>query len=227
MQGKRSLVLKGIIILFVVVLVVLVEKYYGVSRLFRSEQITVWLTAAGAFAPFVFLLLMITAVVVSPIPSVPLDIVAGSFFGPVLGTLYAAVGALLGSIVSFLITRVLGRELIARLLHGHINFCQQCSDKLLTKVVFFARLLPVVSFDVISYGAGLTNMSLWKFSLATFFGTLPLTFFYVSFGSAIVANQTMALIAGAVFVLLFFLLPRWIERYDFLSLRQYFQHTTE
>ncbi len=52
---------------------------------------------------------MATAVVVSPIPSLPLDIAAGSFFGPLLGTLYAATGALAGAVLSFLIARLLGR----------------------------------------------------------------------------------------------------------------------
>lgn len=213
------------IILSVIVLVILTERSYQVSAYLNPEKIKEWLMAVGPLAPIVFLSIMATAVVVSPIPSLPLDIVSGSFFGPILGTLYAALGALIGSVVSFLIARLLGRELIERLLSGHINFCQDCSDKLLTTVVFLSRLLPVVSFDVISYGAGLTKISLINFSLATFLGMLPLTFFYVSFGAAIIENRTFTLIAGIVFVMVFFLLPRLIERYDFLSLRKYFQHS--
>jgi uncharacterized membrane protein YdjX (TVP38/TMEM64 family) len=51
--------------------------------------------------------------------------------------------------------------------------------------VFFSRLFPVVSFDIISYGAGLTKMSLGNFSVATFLGMLPLTFIYNTFGSVL------------------------------------------
>ncbi len=69
-------------------------------------------------------------------------------------------GAIFGAVTSFMITRPLGRTLVARFFKGHINFCRQCSDKLLTKVVFFPRLIPFVSFDLVSYGAGLTQMSL-------------------------------------------------------------------
>ncbi|UCB49003.1 MAG: VTT domain-containing protein [Deltaproteobacteria bacterium] len=43
--------------------------------------------------------------------------------------------------------------------------------------MFFSRLLPVVSFDIISYGAGLTKMSLRNFTLATFLGMLALPSF--------------------------------------------------
>ena len=97
---------------------------------------------------------MAAAVVVSPIPSVPLDIVAGSIFGPVLGTVYATLGGLIGAMLSFIIARALGRQLLERFLGGHINFCQACSNRLLAKIVLVSRLLPLVSFDVVSYGAG-------------------------------------------------------------------------
>ena len=75
------------------------------------------------------MLVMALAIVVTPIPSLPLDIAAGAFFGPLLGTLYSALGALGGSAISFLIARLLGRDLVQRLLRGHINFCAHCSAK--------------------------------------------------------------------------------------------------
>ncbi|NIM98558.1 MAG: TVP38/TMEM64 family protein, partial [candidate division Zixibacteria bacterium] len=96
---------------------------------------------------------------------------------------------------------------------------------LLAKVVFLSRLLPIISFDIVSYGAGFTKMSLRSFSLATFLGMLPLTFLYNYFGSALVVGRGLALVLGLVMVLFFFVFPRLIERYDFLSLRRFFQHS--
>jgi uncharacterized membrane protein YdjX (TVP38/TMEM64 family) len=122
------------------------------------------------------------------------------------------VGATLGSAISFMLTRLLGRELIERFLGGHINFCTSCSDKILTKAVFLSRLLPFISFDVVSFGAGLTKMSLQKFILATFFGTIPLTFVYNYFGSVILLNNVMVFAFGMIMIVLFFLIPRWIEK---------------
>jgi uncharacterized membrane protein YdjX (TVP38/TMEM64 family) len=126
--------------------------------------------------------------------------------------------------ISFVIARFLGRKFIERFLGGHINFCTACSDKLLTKIVFFSRLLPVVSFDIISYGAGLTKMSFRNFSLATFLGMLPLTFVYNTFGSVLVVGKGLTIIFGLILVLLFFLMPRWIEQKDLFSMRKVFQH---
>ncbi len=200
------------------------ERRFQLSSLLAPERIDSFLQQSGPLAPAVFILAMATAIVVSPIPTLPLDILAGRMFGPVLGTFYAALGAGLGALASFHIARFLGREFLARFLKGHINFCRRCSDKLLTKVVFLSRLLPFVSFDLVSYGAGLTNMSAWRFGLASFLGMLPLTFLYTSYGAVVLNNQAVAWIGGLGMVALFFLLPRWIERYDLFSMRGLLSH---
>jgi uncharacterized membrane protein YdjX (TVP38/TMEM64 family) len=161
--------------------------------------------------------IMTLAVVISPIPSLPLDIAAGAFFGVFLGTVYSVIGAWAGAVISFLISRVIGRQFIERFLGGHINFCTLCSDKVLTKFVFFTRLLPIFSFDIISYGAGLTKMSLKKFSLATLFGMIPLTFIYNYFGSVLVFGKAVTVFFGLIMVLFFFLIPRLLERRGFIK----------
>lgn len=180
----------------------------------------------GGFAPIGFMLIM-ALTVASPLPSLPLDIAAGIFFGPYLGTFYSATGALSGALISFLIARILGRSLIERFLRGHINFCTSCSDRVLTGIVFITRLIPVVSFDMVSYGAGLTKMSVIRFSLATFLGMLPLTFVYNYFGNVLTVDSSLAMAFGAVMVLLFFLIPVWLERYAPEKLRSMFRHSQQ
>ena len=189
----------------------------------NQKAILALLKNMGSLAPLGFMAVMALAVA-SPLPSLPLDIAAGIFFGPYLGTLYSATGALVGSIISFSIARLVGRSLIERFLRGHINFCSTCSDRMLTGVVFFTRLIPVVSFDMVSYGSGLTKMSLWRFSLATFLGMLPLTFIYNYFGAALVVDGRLAVVFGIVMVLLLFLLPVWAERHAPEKLRAMFRH---
>jgi uncharacterized membrane protein YdjX (TVP38/TMEM64 family) len=180
----------------------------------------------GRLAPVLFVLVMAAAVVISPIPSLPLDVAAGAVFGPFLGTLYAALCALGGSVVSVMITRKLGREIIEPFLGGHINWCKDCSDKLLTKVVFISRLIPVVSFDIVSYGAGLTRMSLKNFCLATFWDMLPLTFVYTYFGSILLSGKELGIALGCMVVVMFFIIPRLIEKFNLFSMRNVFQHAS-
>ncbi len=189
----------------------------GLFSYFEARRITTWLERAGALAPIAYIFIMALAIVISPIPSVPLDLAAGAFFGPLPGTAYSLVGALVGAVICFVIARYLGRQAMERLVHGHINFCTECSDRLLTKLVFFSRLVPFISFDVVSYGAGLTGMSLKKFSLATFFGMIPLTFIFNYSGSVLVVKKELALVAGFLMVALFFLIPLAVEKTKLLS----------
>ena len=181
------------------------------------------LASTGRWAPFAYMATM-ALVVVTPLPSLPLNFAAGMYFGPVLGTIYSVIGATAGAFFSFLIARLLGRPFVERFLKGHIQFCTTCSDRIMTKFVILARLVPLFSFDMISYGAGLTKMSPRNFLIANILGMLPLTFVYNNFGSGIAVGDMTGLFLGGVLVASFFILPRLIEKYNFLSLRRFFIH---
>lgn len=227
MSNRGRLVGRVVAAIALVALIAILEHRFGLSRIFAAERIDALLHRTGAAAPLVFIGVMALAVIVSPIPSLPLDILAGRVFGPFVGGLYAALGGLLGAMISFAIARLLGRDLIARFLKGHINFCSRCSDRLLTRVVFLSRLIPFVSFDLVSYGAGLTRMTLPRFAAATFLGMLPLTFAYTTWGSVLFDHAVAGWIGGLFMVALFFLLPRWIERYDPFGMKRHFEHPDE
>jgi uncharacterized membrane protein YdjX (TVP38/TMEM64 family) len=163
--------------------------------------------------------LMAATAVIIPIPGPPLFVVAGALFGPFLGTVYAVVGSVAGALIAFLIARFLGRDIVESLVGKQVVICCECSEGLLAKIVFFARLLPLISFDVVSYGAGLTRMSLRSFTLATLLGSLPMTFIYHSFGSVLAVSSTTALVLGLVIVAILFALPYLAERYDIKRFR--------
>jgi uncharacterized membrane protein YdjX (TVP38/TMEM64 family) len=221
---KFDRLLKGLLAVVLILGLITAAYRWDLSAWLHPQQIRGLLDQAGMFAPLLYMMLMALAVVITIIPSLPLNVAAGIYFGPIMGTLFSALGALAGAVLSFLIARYLGREFIERFLTGHINFCTECSDHLLTKIVFISRLLPFVSFDLVSYGAGLTMMSLRAFSVATFFGCLPFTFIYNYFGSIFVMSRSLTFFFGFVMLLLFFGIPWLIERYDLFSLRRFFQH---
>jgi len=52
----------------------------------------------------------------------------------------------------------------------------------LMAVVFASRLMPFLSFDLVSYAVGLTPLKLWRFALATLLGILPASFLLAHFG---------------------------------------------
>lgn len=180
------------------------------EKVLDPQRIVVFLQSMGILAPLVFIGMMATAVVISLITSLPLDLAAGAVFGPFLGTLYAVIGAEIGAIVSFLIGRALGCEMITKLLRVNVVFCQKCTDHQLMVVVALARLFPVFSFDLVSYVAGLTNMSLKVFALATLIGMIPPTFALKYLGESITTMQWPIILAGLALVGVFLFLPKWI-----------------
>ena len=190
-----------------------VASWLDLGELLKAEHIADQLRAAGPFGPILFMLLMATAVIISPIPSLPLDLAAGATFGLTLGTVYAVIGAEIGAIISFLIGRALGREALTRLFRTEIRFCEQCSDRHLAIFIFLARLVPVFSFDLVSYGAGLTNMSLRAFAVATLLGMIVPTFALTYAGSTVVSGTWMMILLGLVMVAMLLLIPKLVLRY--------------
>ena len=201
-----------------VLLAVLIGAYAAASRFYlvelrKPEQITDHLRAAGPFGPILFMTLMATAVVISPIPSLPLDVAAGATFGVTLGTIYAVTGAEIGAILSFLIGRALGREAMTRIFRTEISFCERCSDRHLAIFVFLSRLIPLFSFDLISYGAGLTNMSLKAFALATLLGMIVPTYALTYAGSTVISGEWLLIVLGLTMVAMLLLVPKLVTRY--------------
>lgn len=192
---------------------------WDMASFFAPALIEEILKQIGPFAPLIYMVIMAATAIIIPIPGPPLFVVAGALFGPFLGTVYAVVGSLAGAVVAFLIARFLGRDFIESMVGKQVVICCECSEGLLTKIVFFSRLLPLISFDVVSYGAGLTRMPLRSFVLATLLGSLPMTFIYHSFGSVIAVSTTTALVLGLLIVAILFALPYLADRWDIKRFR--------
>ena len=81
--------------------------------------------------------------------------------------------------------------------------------------MFFSRLLPIADFDIVSYGAGLSQISLRRFAIATFLGMLVPTWVLVTTGSALASgDRGMALVLGIAFALLFVFVPTLVHKYN-------------
>ena len=204
---KFGALLVGLVGTYVVV------SWLDLGELLKPEQVADQLRTAGPFGPLLFMALMATSVVISPLPDLPLVIAAGATFGTILGTTYSVIGAEIGAIASFLIGRTLGQEILTKLLRINVVFCERCSDRHLAIFVFLARLLPVFSFDLVSYGAGLTNMSLRTFALVTFAGMIPPTFALTYAGSQVASGAWFMILAGLAMVAMLLLLPKLVLRY--------------
>jgi len=135
------------------------------------------------WGPILIIILMCGAVVMSPLPSAPIALASGAAYGHTMGTVYVLIGAELGAIIAFTMAKLLGYEAIHKRFGDKINIKWLQSENHLMLAVGISRLIPFISFDIVSYAAGLTPLGYIRFALATFIGILPASFLLAHFGS--------------------------------------------
>ncbi len=154
----------------------------------------------GVLGPILIILLMSVAIVFNPLPSAPVSLTAGAVYGHTMGTVYVVAGAELGAILAFLIARWAGFDLTRRFFGETGMFQRINSQRTLTILVFVSRLIPFMSFDLVSYAAGLSPIKFWRFALATLLGLIPVSFALAHFGSEI-DEGNYQLVIGIVLML--------------------------
>ena len=119
------------------------------------------------------------------IPASILTIASGAIYGFWGGTFLVLSGNGLGSVLSLFITRYSLRGWAARRIakHPRLNAVKKAVARDDWKLVFLTRLSPIMPFSLINYSLGLTDISAWRFLLATELGAIPATCVYVYLGT--------------------------------------------
>lgn len=109
-----------------------------------------------------------------PLPAEVIAIGNGMIFGPWLGMALTWSGAMLGAVLSFALARGVGRPLVRWALPARHR---RRLDDIPTRpgTLLLVRLLPVISFNLVNYAAGLLHVGWWTFLWTTALGILPLT----------------------------------------------------
>ena len=156
----------------------------SIFELFKDPQaMREYIAAYGPLAPAVSALLMILQSVAAPLPAFLITFANGLLFGVWWGAALSWSSAMLGAALCFFIAQYFGRPAVVKLTS---EFALDASDRFFERygkhAVLIARLVPIISFDVISYGSGLTGMRFLGFWLATGIGQLPATILYSYLG---------------------------------------------
>lgn len=188
-------------------------------NLLHPEGLREAIKELGTLGIVVYVSLIALAVVMSPIPGAPLTVAAGSVWGTLLAGIYSVIGGFLGGLIAYFIGRTLGRSAVYALTGKVIYFTKNRGEVYLGWLIFVTRLLPVLSFDLISYGAGITGLSLPIYSTATLLGMIPSTFFLTYMGAAFQVGKLLGVGLLVIFVILLFGLPWGIRRYNWFGLQ--------
>jgi uncharacterized membrane protein YdjX (TVP38/TMEM64 family) len=168
--------------LIVVVVLVGVGRTLDIAALLHRTLVAV--SALGAWAPVVFVLLYV-AVTVVLLPAVILTLGAGAVFGLVRGFLLVSVGATLGATAAFLIGRYLARRWVAKRVaeSPKLRAIDEAVAREGWKIVLLTRLSPAFPFVLLNYVFGLTRVSLRHYVVASWIGMMPAIVLYAYLGS--------------------------------------------
>ncbi|WP_408011365.1 TVP38/TMEM64 family protein [Pseudalkalibacillus sp. A8] len=175
------------------ILLIVVIFYFKGSNLIdlltgdSINRVVSYVRSWGLFAPLISIILMILQAIVAPIPSFLITGANGSIFGIYLGFAISWIGAMFGAITAFYLSRVFGYEQIKKKLDDNWLYTfKKMEGSYGFWFVLIMRLLPVVSFDLISFAAGLAGMQIKRFLLATGIGMIPGTIAYTLLGHGLV-----------------------------------------
>ena len=142
-----------------------------------------YILSFGIWAPIVSFLLMILQSVAAPLPAFIITFANAGLFGWVKGAMLSWTSAMAGAALCFYIARFLGRNAVEKLTSKTaLKSVDDFFEKYGKYAILIARLLPFISFDIVSYAAGLTSMSFGSFFIATGLGQLPATIIYSYIG---------------------------------------------
>ncbi|GAB4365730.1 MAG: hypothetical protein Kow00121_02550 [Elainellaceae cyanobacterium] len=162
---------------------------------------------------------LIVAIVIGPVPSTPVTVAAGAVWGPIPASIYGVIGLFLGSLAAYLIGRTLGRAAVQALTGKAIYFSKHRGEVYLGWIVFATHTMPFMPYDLISYGAGISGMSLPIFAIANFLGIIPNALFLAHLGSAFTIGFPVAIALAVAFLAMLVVLPWGVKQHNWLGLR--------
>lgn len=190
MNNKKSKRIQQIVVL--VLIVAAVASYFLVEpvktgmdkvfAMFASGDFAVvkdFVESYGPYAMAVSAILMIFQSLMAPLPAFLITFANANLFGWWQGAILSWTSSMAGAVLCFYIARGLGRDVVERFAGtGALASVEGYFEKYGSKTILVCRLLPFVSFDAVSYFAGLTPIKLLPFLIATGLGQLPATIIY-------------------------------------------------
>ena len=201
-SNKNVWIQRGILVAAILVLVAVyffvpaVHEWVGsVFAMFATGDFSAasdFMAQYGPAAAVVSFLLMVFQSVIAPLPAFLITIANANLFGWWQGAILSWASAMAGAALCFWIARVVGREAVEKLAGKNgIRQMEEFFQRHGTQSVLIARLLPFVSFDWVSYFAGLTSMRFWSFFWATGLGQLPATIVYSYVGGMLTGGAKL------------------------------------
>ena len=211
-ENKRRVILSVVKISMLVLIVVGIPLYlwffHGdwIKSFENIDDVVAFLEKYETQSIFVYIGLQIVQIVISIIPGQVFQMAAGYIYGFWPALLFAMTGALLGTTLSFMLAKVLGRDFL-HIFFGEEKmsyYIERLNSKKMYAIVFFLYLIPGIPKDMVSYAAGVSEIKFKPFIIISALGRLPGMIGCLLMGDMMMEeNYTGAVIIGVFAVITF------------------------
>ena len=129
--------------------------------------------------------LMIAQAIIAPLPANIITITNSLVFGPIWGSVLSWFTTVLGASLCFMLAKSFGKPFAGKIVGAPLQKAERFFKNYGLHAMFFVRMMPLVPFDAVSYGAGLVGVPFSRFLLATSVGIIPSILVYSYLGNLI------------------------------------------
>ena len=196
----RLCLLLAIVLVFAVYLLVpgvnaAVNEAVAVLGSANLDAVADYIRSFGPWAVGFSFVLMVFSSILAPLPAFMITLSNAAIFGWWQGAILSWSSAMAGAALCFAISRILGRDVVEKIAgRGALAGVEGYFKKYGTRTILVCRLLPFVSFDAVSYFAGLTPMGFLAFFIATGIGQTPATIVYSYVGGMLAGGARLLMI---------------------------------
>jgi uncharacterized membrane protein YdjX (TVP38/TMEM64 family) len=185
----------------------------------KQEVVRAYIASYGKWGIFLFILLQILQVVITPISHYTTSLMGGFLYGPLWGGVYNWIGRIIGHFIAFILARKFGRQIIKRFVDeetlSKFEYLVKGDEKTLwsrSMVLFLMIFLPFFPDDELSYLCGLADFKFRYFIIITLLGHLGGSFALAYAGAGINTRDVYFWVLLAVTFALFGLLIVFLLR---------------
>lgn len=202
-KSKKKILIKLVVVIAIISLYFFVPavKINVNQAVFILNNVDVgmvknYILSFGMLAPIVSFVLMVLQSIIAPLPAFIITFANAGLFGWVNGAILSWTSSMVGAALCFYIAKFLGRDVVVKLTSNEaLNKVDNFFGRYGKFAILIARLLPFISFDIVSYAAGLTSMKFTTFFIATGIGQLPATIIY-SYIGGMLTGTTKTFVIG-------------------------------
>ncbi len=218
MLSKKLLIVQAIVFALFIVAVILLGQYVDVASELRQAVL-----AFGVLGWVAFILVYVTGTVLL-IPGTIFTVFGGLIYGLWVGFALNMLGASLGALAAYYVSRALGQQAFVGLAPKRILLAEEHLTKRPFESVLMLRLIPLIPYNALNYILGVTRIPVRPYWWATVLGIAPTSFAYtyaaVKVGevvsekglSALSSQDLLSLAPVFLLVLVLAVLPFFIKR---------------